>query len=174
MGSRRSAAALCAACCAAALAVVGGAAGSTSAQTALEAATLAQINVVRAQHGLVPLAFSPALLASASAHDRQMVTGGYFGHEDPDGTGFASRIEHFYAQGRFLYYAIGENLYWTQGPVSGPALVARWMQSPEHRANLLNPNWRQVGVAVLNVTTAPGVFNDVPVTVVTVDFGVRH
>src|SRR5215813_3942361 len=122
MGSIRSAAVLCAACCTAALAFVGGAAGGTSAQTALEAATLAQINVIRTQHGLVPLAFSPALLASASAHDRQMVDGGYFGHQDPDGTGFASRIGHFYAQGRFLYYAIGENLYWTQGPVSGPSL----------------------------------------------------
>jgi uncharacterized protein YkwD len=48
------------------------------------------------------------------------------------------------------------------------------MKSPEHRANLLNPRWRQIAVAALSVPSAPGFFDDRPVTVVTVDFGVRR
>ena len=145
-----------------------------SAQTVLEIATLDQINTVRAEHGLAELSFSQALFASALLHDRQMVGGGYFGHQGPDGSDFASRIEHSYPPGRAVYYAIGENLYWSQGPVSSTSLISRWMQSAEHRENLLNPNWRQVAVAVLTVPTAPGVFGNRPVTVVTVDFGVRR
>jgi uncharacterized protein YkwD len=145
-----------------------------STQTVLEIATVDQINSVRAKHGLAPLSFSQALFASALLHDRQMVGGGYFGHQGPDGSDFSSRIEQSYPPGSSVYYAIGENLYWSQGPVSSGSLISRWMQSAEHRENLLNPNWRQVAVAVLTVPTAPGVFGNRPVTVVTVDFGVRR
>jgi len=145
-----------------------------STQTVLEIATVDQINSIRARHGLVPLSFSHALFASALLHDREMVEGGYFGHKGPDGSDFASRIEQSYPPGRAVYYAIGENLYWSQGPVSSNSLISRWMQSAEHRENLLNPNWRQVAVAVLTVPTAPGVYGNRPVTVVTVDFGVRR
>jgi uncharacterized protein YkwD len=158
-------------------AATGAAAGgraTLSAQTALEIATLDHINTVRADHGAAPLSFSQALFSSALLHDRQMVAGGYFGHQGPDGSDFASRIERAYPPGRAVYYAIGENLYWGSGPVSSALLVSRWMASAEHRQNLLDPNWRQVAIAVLTVPTAPGVFGNRPVTVVTVDFGVRR
>jgi len=145
-----------------------------SAQTAIEIATVDQINSVRAENGLEGLAFSPGLFASALLHDQQMVGTGYFGHQGPDGSDFATRIEGTYPPGNSLYYAIGENLFWSQGGVSGALLVSRWMKSAEHRKNLLNPNWRQVGVAVLTVPAAPGIYRGRPVTVVTVDFGVRR
>jgi hypothetical protein len=48
------------------------------------------------------------------------------------------------------------------------------MKSPEHRANLLSPTWREVGVSALHVAAAPGAFQGLDVTIVTTDFGVRH
>jgi uncharacterized protein YkwD len=48
------------------------------------------------------------------------------------------------------------------------------MNSPEHRANILTAEWRQIGVAAVHVDSAPGVFNGQPVTIITTDFGYRR
>jgi uncharacterized protein YkwD len=48
-----------------------------------------------------------------------------------------------------------------------------WMQSPPHRANLLNPRRRQIGLAAVRSSSAPGACKDMAVTIVTADFGVR-
>ena len=53
-------------------------------------------------------------------------------------------------------------------------MVRAWMRSPPHRANLLDPDWTQIGVAALSVPSAPGIYSGRHVMVVTVDFGVRH
>ena len=152
-----------------------GAGGNTElALTALELSTVGSINQVRTAHGLVPLELSPELFGAALLHCRQMVEGGYFAHNAPGRSSFASRLGAFYPQGTHRFYSVGENLLWTLTPMSGQAIVARWMNSPEHRANLLNPSWRQVAVAALSVPSAPGIFDDSPVTIVTVDFGVRR
>ena len=102
-----------------------------------------------------------------------MLGGGYFGHQSSTGGSFASRIESFYPVGRATYYAVGENLLWNEGPISSAQMIARWMQSPDHRRNLLNPTWRQIGLASLSSPSAPGIYDNLGVTVVTVDFGVR-
>jgi uncharacterized protein YkwD len=47
------------------------------------------------------------------------------------------------------------------------------MSSPEHRRNILSPMWQQVGIAVRDDNAAPGVLQDLPVVVLTTDFGVR-
>lgn len=142
--------------------------------TALELSTVQAINELRVAHGVAPLAVSPALFGSASLHCEQMVEGGYFGHSAPGGPSFDARFAAFYPQGRLDFYSVGENLLRALRPPSSDEMVARWMQSREHRTNLLNPAWRQLAVAVLRVASAPGVFDDAPVTVVTVDFGVRR
>jgi uncharacterized protein YkwD len=140
----------------------------------LELSTFDSINSLRAAYGLAPLKLSPALFGSAKLHCEQMVERGYFAHADPDGSSFASRLASFYPQGHHRYYSIGENLLWSLRPMSSEAMVASWMKSPDHRANLLDPDWRQVAVAAISVPSAPGVFAGDPVTVVTVDFGVRR
>jgi uncharacterized protein YkwD len=142
--------------------------------TALERSTVQSINAIRAAHGVSPLTVSPALFGSAMLHDQQMLQGGYFSHLATDGSSFAARLATFYPMGRYEYYSVGENLLYSVTPVTADDMMAAWMKSTEHRANLLNPVWRQVAVAVLSVPSAPGVFNGQPVTVVTVDFGVRR
>ena len=150
-------------------------AGSTSrvALTTLEQQTTDQINALRVSYGLRPLTFSPLLFESADTHCQQMLGGGYFGHQSSTGASFGSRIESFYPVGRATYYAAGENLLWSAGPMSSAQMIARWMQSPEHRRNLLNPTWRQIGLASMSSASAPGIYGNLGVTVVTVDFGVR-
>jgi uncharacterized protein YkwD len=48
------------------------------------------------------------------------------------------------------------------------------MHSPEHRANILKPEWREIGVSAVHLDTAPGTYGGRPVTIVTTDFGVRR
>jgi uncharacterized protein YkwD len=157
------------------LAPAGAGAGGSGrlALNSLELSTIDSINAARVSHGLVPLEPSSELFGAAMLHCRQMVEGGYFAHNGP-GSSFVSRLGAFYPQGSHRFYSVGENLLWTLEPMSSGAIVASWMNSPEHRANLLNPAWRQLAVATLSVPSAPGVFHDWPVTVVTVDFGVRR
>jgi uncharacterized protein YkwD len=49
-----------------------------------------------------------------------------------------------------------------------------WMGSPEHRANLLKGEWREIGLSAVHVASAPGTFKGLEVTIVTADFGVRR
>jgi uncharacterized protein YkwD len=52
--------------------------------------------------------------------------------------------------------------------------VESWLASPHHRENLLNPKWREVGVAAVHAWSAPGVYDGREVTVLTADFGARR
>jgi uncharacterized protein YkwD len=49
-----------------------------------------------------------------------------------------------------------------------------WMDSPPHRQNLLDPDWRLVGLSVKQFESAPGVYHGLTVTIVTADFGTRY
>jgi uncharacterized protein YkwD len=155
---------------------VGSAEGGRSqlTSTVLEASTVHSINALRVANDLAPLTVSSALFRSAMLHDVQMLQGGYFSHLGPDGSTFSARVAAFYPVGSHHFYSVGENLLWSLVPLSSDEIVARWMKSPGHRFNMLNPAWRQIAVAALSVDSAPGVYGDAPVTVVTVDFGVRR
>jgi uncharacterized protein YkwD len=49
-----------------------------------------------------------------------------------------------------------------------------WLASPAHRANVVSTQWRDAAVGAIFVTSAPGVFDGLPTTVVTLDLGRRH
>jgi uncharacterized protein YkwD len=48
------------------------------------------------------------------------------------------------------------------------------MNSPPHRENILEPRWREVGVAVARFASAGGVYDGRSVMIITTDFGVRR
>jgi uncharacterized protein YkwD len=48
------------------------------------------------------------------------------------------------------------------------------MNSPEHRANILNGRWREVGVSAIHLPVAFGTFDGHAVTIITTDFGFRR
>jgi uncharacterized protein YkwD len=148
--------------------------GARVALTSLESGVLRQLNAIRVRHRLAPLVPSADLTESAAAHTRQMEQDGYFAHDSADGTVFWKRIQHWYAQAGYRYWSVGENLLWSAPDVGAPGALRLWMSSPEHRANILDPNWREIGVSALHVSSAPGTYRGLEVTVITTDFGVRR
>jgi uncharacterized protein YkwD len=144
------------------------------AANALEGGVLAEINQVRAQHGLQPLRVNLRLRAAADAHSAAMARYGFFAHESRDGSAFWKRVERWYKPGGYGFWSVGENLLWSSGDLSADAALEMWMNSPKHRENLLTARWREIGLSAVTVPAAPGVFDGLDVTIVTADFGVRR
>jgi uncharacterized protein YkwD len=149
-------------------------AGQVVAVASLESGVLADMNAIRRSHGLAPVRISPALSAAARQHSMSMAESGYFAHNSADGSSFWKRVQSFYAQGKFHYWAVGENLLWSSPDVDANGALTMWMNSPPHRENLLTPRWREVGISAVHVVAAPGTYKGLDVTIVTADFGVRH
>jgi uncharacterized protein YkwD len=106
-----------------------------------EESILREMNRVRAQHGLGALRIDNHLQRAATAHSREMVATNTFSHG-----AFGSRMLQFAVSGRIA----GENLAWGTGPRGAArGIVAAWLASPEHRANLLRPSFVRVGVSDL-------------------------
>ena len=125
----------------AALVALVGTATATAAPTRSESALLREMNRVRAQHGLGLLRPDTHLERAARSHSREMLASNVFAHGP-----FGSRMAQFAVTGRLA----GENLAWgtgTRGTARG--IVAAWLASPEHRANLLRPSFARVGLADL-------------------------
>jgi uncharacterized protein YkwD len=163
-----------------ALAASPGSAGRTAHASKLERLPtfdqqlLGQINALRARHGLSTLHLSARLSAAAAQHSDQMTRRGYFAHQSADGTTMGDRVGHFYGSHGYRYWAVGENLLWSSPSISASGSLSLWFGSPQHRANLLSGEWREIGLAAVHATSAPGVFGGSRVTVVTADFGVRR
>ena len=118
---------------------------------ALESGVLDQMNGIRARHGLAPLRLNAALSAAAAQHSREMGVDGYFRHESADGSAFWKRIARYYASRHYGLWSVGENLLWSSPDVGPTRALELWMHSPEHRANILSPRWREVGVAAVHL-----------------------
>jgi uncharacterized protein YkwD len=119
--------------------LLGAAAVPAPAQPAgAEVELLQAINQARAQNGLAPLRVDPTLRRAARAHSRTLLRTGAFGHGD-----FARRLIRFGARGP----AIAENLAWGVGAQATAASVLQgWLRSPSHRANVLRPGFRRIGI----------------------------
>jgi uncharacterized protein YkwD len=140
----------------------------------MESQLLTEINGVRAAHGLRPYRLSRGLTAAAEQHSASMVRKGYFAHESANGGAFWKRIASFYGYGGFRSWSVGENILWSSPDVLPASALHMWMTSPEHRRNLLDGTWRDVGLSAVHAASAPGVYHGGAVTVVTADFGVRR
>jgi uncharacterized protein YkwD len=146
--------------------------GSSSALATLGSGVLAQLNQIRVAHGLVAVKVSAALSAAADQHAAEMLAEGYFAHSSPDGLSFWKRIERFYPSAEHRLLTLGENLLWTSMPLDAKGALDLWMASPEHRANILLPSWREIGIAARHEPDAPGTFGGNSVTLVATEFGV--
>jgi uncharacterized protein YkwD len=140
--------------------------------SAFDRGLIAEVNAVRTAHGLAALRVSAGLMSAALAHSEEMGADGYFAHESPNGAAFWRRIRRFYPP-TGAGWSVGENLLWASPEIDVHGALAAWLASPEHRANLLTPRWRQLGVAVVRRSNAPGVYGGQTVAIVTMDFGAR-
>jgi uncharacterized protein YkwD len=130
-----------------------------------EATLVAEMNQVRADHGLRPLRVSPTLNRPARAHSRYLLRTGRFTHDGPGGTPFFVRLVR---AGFPRDRAMAENIAQASGcgPAAAHQTVRMWMASPGHRANLLGPRYRWVGVG-----GARGGADGCSFTIVTADYG---
>ena len=112
--------------------------------------TLCLLNGERADRGLTTLRLNDRLQRAALDHGNDMVEHGYFAHQGRDGSQPAERIRasgYLSAGGQ---WRIGENLAWGTGELATPkAIMAAWMNSAGHRANILQPAYREIGFGVL-------------------------
>ena len=139
----------------------------------LRAATLCLMNAERAARGLGRLQAEPLLGRVAASYARQMVRGQFFDHTSPAGSTLLARIRSTSYLRDVTSWSVGENLAWGSGNLATPrAMVRAWMQSAEHRANLLDRHFADVGIGVAAgapVALEPGELGGTYVT----DFGRR-
>ena len=102
-------------------------------------------NVERAKAGVAPVKREDSLTRAAHWMADDMATKNYFSHEDCKGRHIEPRLPDFGYKG---YAMIGENI--AGGQQSPEQVVVEWMRSPGHRANLLNPDFREIGVAYVH------------------------
>jgi len=114
------------------------------------AATLCLINRERAANGEGPLRVNADLQAAAQSHSESMAMVGYFEHSGPEGGTVLDRLRTFgYIDRGTIAYEVGENIAWGSFEDATPAsIVAAWMESPGHRANILNPDFRDTGIGI--------------------------
>ncbi len=106
-----------------------------------EATVLALVNEARAAAGCGAVRADPALAAVARAHSADMRDRDYFSHDTPEGLSPFDRAE---AAG--ITSARAENI--AAGQRDAAAVMDAWMNSPGHRANILNCSLSTLGVGV--------------------------
>ena len=144
--------------------------GQASLKT-LDRATLCLMNSERVAHGRSRLHAAPSLTRAARRFARTMVRRHFFDHTSPSGSTMISRVRATAYLHRAGAYSLGENIAWGGGSLGTPrAIVRAWMHSAGHRANLLNPRFRHVGVGIAAGVPPGGMAGGTYVT----DFGTRH
>ena len=119
-----------------------------------EAEVLASVNAYRAAGascgsegtfpGAAPLAWNAPLTQSSLVHSDDMVAANYFSHTGSDGSNAGQRAT---AAG-YIWQSMGENI--AAGQPSVEVVMAAWMASPGHCANIMQERFRDIGVACVN------------------------
>jgi uncharacterized protein YkwD len=122
---------------------------SRSSIFAAAGATLCVINQLRATHRLGPLRMNSVLRSIAASQSQDMRTGRYFGDDSLSGLTPMQRIAaSAYARGS-RRLSVSQNIAWGIASASTPAAIVKaWMESAPHRAILLAPLYRDVGVGI--------------------------
>ncbi|MEM6520615.1 MAG: CAP domain-containing protein [Cyanobacteria bacterium P01_D01_bin.71] len=97
-------------------------------------------NAFREANGLPRLALDLDLAEAAQSHSQNMASSDFFAHDDPAGLSPRDRANNAgYEAG-----PVGENI--AAGQLTPQAVLEAWLNSPGHRANILNPTWNEIGV----------------------------
>lgn len=122
----------------------------------IEAEVLQRVNALRAAGAVcgtniysaaAPLIWNKVLQQAASDHSSGMAKNNYFSHDSPDGKTMAQRL----LEAGYNYSAAGENIAANDSSVE--SVVTRWRNSPGHCQNMLNPVYRDIGVACVHSDT---------------------
>ena len=147
----------------------------------LEPSVVQRINSIRNAHGLRSLTVAKRLTDAANRHARSMGAASYFRHElytptrATTWTSFGTWIRWYWPGPGYSSWSAGENLAWGAPDISASQTLSRWMASPGHRANILNPAWRNIGVGAVHVYDPRGYYASWDdVTIVAAEFGARR
>ena len=105
---------------------------------------LTQTNEKRAEEGLPALSLNTELSEAALRKGEDMFADQYWSHTAPDG----QEPWDFIQSVGYRYKTAGENL--ARDFMNTTDMVAAWMNSPTHKANLLNPQFEEIGIAVID------------------------
>lgn len=119
-------------------------------------------NIQRAQNGLSTLSDNPILDQAALAKGKDMLAKGYWAHVAPDGT----QPWAFFVAANYDYRYAGENL--ARDFSDANSAVNAWMASPTHRENMLSPNYKDIGIGVVE-----GQLGGADTTIIVQFFGTR-
>ena len=107
-----------------------------------EAQVLALVNKERAAAGCSAVTANDRLTRAADDYSDVMASSGVMSHTGPDGSTMTTRVE---AAG-YQWSTLGENI--AQGQADAASVMKSWMNSPGHRANILNCSFKELGVGV--------------------------
>lgn len=108
----------------------------------VRAEVLAAVNAERKKAGAPPLKPNARLDQAAQRHAQDMLARHYFAHESPGGKTVRERAR----EAGYDWRAIGENI--AEGQLSVAEVMDTWTHSPGHRRNILDPNYRELGVGL--------------------------
>ncbi len=108
--------------------------------SAFEQEVVKLTNAERTKAGLAPFKTDDKLMAAAREKSQDMQSKNYFSHTSPT---FGSPFDRMKALG-ITYKSAGENI--AQGQRTPQEVVKAWMDSPGHRANILNEKFTHIGV----------------------------
>ena len=117
-------------------------AAMSAAERAWALSVLDLVNTERGKAGAPPLAWHEAASQVAYAHAVDMDVRKFFAHDNPDGLDPGARL----AAAGIVGHGWGENI--AQGQPDPASVMADWMASDGHRANILNPAYASLGVGV--------------------------
>lgn len=115
----------------------------------VEQRILEYTNSERQSHGLAPLVLDGSLTEAARAHSEEMARLEYFSHESP--TPGHEKLRQRTSAAGCRAREVGENIAYYDGyspDQVAQQVVTDWMNSPGHRANILRPSFRAIGIGV--------------------------
>src|SRR6185312_4864887 len=115
----------------------------------VEQAVFDKVNIERTNNNLPALKLDTKLAVLARAHSKDMLVNDYFEHTDLSGCTSACRVTN----SGYSWSAVGENIYMMSGyhlsaENTAQMIVEGWMNSPGHRANILNASFTNEGIGV--------------------------
>ena len=122
--------------------------GSSSVSASIQSSSAASevvrlTNSARSQNGYAALVEDGALSEAAAVRAREIARS--FSHTRPSGASFSSAL----SESGVSYLRAGENI--ASGQKSASEVVNAWMNSPGHRANILNSSYSRIGSASVNI-----------------------
>jgi uncharacterized protein YkwD len=100
------------------------------------------VNRIRTRHGLRRLKANRPLAVAATEHTGDMLRRDFLSHSSSDGTAMCDRVRRFTGTKRW----VGESIAALSGRATARRAVRMWMASPPHRAILMSPSGRRIGV----------------------------